>query len=36
MSILSICPEYSTGQVENLKIHLDFKYLTDLPHKRSD
>ena len=28
--------EYSTGQIEHLKIHLDFKYLADLPHKCSD
>lgn len=28
--------EYSTGQIEDLKIHLDFKHSTDLPHKCSD
>nr|XP_020734817.1 zinc finger protein 639 [Odocoileus virginianus texanus] len=28
--------EYSTGQIEDLKIHLDFKHSADLPHKCSD
>ncbi|XP_008836891.1 zinc finger protein 639 [Nannospalax galili] len=28
--------EYSTAQIEDLKIHLDFKHSSDLPHKCSD
>uniref|UniRef100_A0A8C2LKD8 C2H2-type domain-containing protein n=1 Tax=Cricetulus griseus TaxID=10029 RepID=A0A8C2LKD8_CRIGR len=28
--------EYSTGQFEDLKIHLDYKHSADLPHKCSD
>uniref|UniRef100_A0A8D0HBA1 Zinc finger protein 639 n=1 Tax=Sphenodon punctatus TaxID=8508 RepID=A0A8D0HBA1_SPHPU len=28
--------EYSTGQIEDLKTHLDFRHSTDLPHKCTD
>lgn len=28
--------EYSTGQIEDLKLHLDFRHAADLPHKCSD